>query len=77
MEEFAKIAIIENEIEAGLLDSILNERGIPHAMKSYYDTAYDGIFQTQKGWGHVVAPLAYRDEILKIISDIRISSPSS
>ncbi len=77
MEGFVKIAIIENEIEAGLLDSILNERGIRHVMRSYYDTAYDGIFQTQKGWGHVEAPLSYRDEILKIISDIRISSPSS
>ena len=74
MEEFVKIAIIENEIEAGLLDSILNERGIPHVMRSYYDTAYDGLFQTQKGWGHLEAPSLYKEEILKIISDIRASA---
>ena len=48
-EDFRKIVILENEIEAGLMDSILTERGIPHRLKSYHDTAYDGIFQVQKG----------------------------
>ena len=51
MEDYRKIAIMENEIEARLLDSILTERDIPHLMRSYHDTAYDGLFQTQKGWG--------------------------
>lgn len=30
MEKFKKILILENEIEARLLDSVLNERNIPH-----------------------------------------------
>jgi hypothetical protein len=71
MEDFAKIATLENDFEAQLLDSILTERDIPHLMRSYHDTAYDGLFQTQKGWGHVSAPPGYREVILEILSDLR------
>ncbi|RLB24371.1 MAG: hypothetical protein DRG76_01655 [Deltaproteobacteria bacterium] len=71
MGEYIKVVIIDNDIEALLLASILEERGIPHVMRSYYDTAYDGLFQTQKGWGHVSAPREYADEIKEILSDIR------
>jgi len=70
MEEFEKILVLENEIEARLLDSVLNERNIPHRIRSYYDSAYDGIFQTQKGWGVVLAPPEYEEEILSIYEDL-------
>ena len=71
MEDYLKIAILENEIEARLLESILTERDIPHLLRSYHDTAYDGLFQTQKGWGYVGAPESYKEEISEIISDLR------
>ena len=70
MEEFKKILVLENEIEARLLDSVLNERNIPHRVRSYYDSAYDGIFQTQKGWGVVMAPPEYEEEVLSIHRDL-------
>ena len=69
-EDFKRIVVLENEIEARLMDSILTERGIPHRMKSYHDTAYDGIFQVQKGWGHVEAPEKYREEIIAIQQEL-------
>lgn len=69
-EDFKKIVVLENEIEAQLMDSILTEREIPHRMKSYHDTAYDGIFQVQKGWGHVEAPESYWDEIIAIQQEL-------
>lgn len=71
MEDYTKIVTLENEIEAGLLDSILTESNIPHLMRSYYDTAYDGLFQIQKGWGYVSAPEGYREEIMEILADLR------
>ncbi len=55
-ETYVKVDILESEIEAQLLDSILNKRNIPHHIQSYHDTAYAGLFQTQKGWGVLVAP---------------------
>ncbi len=71
MEDYIKAVTLDNEIEAGLLESILSERGIPHRMRSYHDTAYDGLFQTQKGWGCINAPESYREEIREILSDVR------
>ncbi|MBW1945172.1 MAG: hypothetical protein JRG79_10600 [Deltaproteobacteria bacterium] len=71
MEEYTKVAILDNEIEARLLDSVLTEREIPHLMRSYHDTAYDGLFQTQKGWGNVSAPDSCHQEISEILADLR------
>jgi len=40
-------------------------------MRSYHDTAFDGLFQTQKGWGYISSPEGYREEILEIVADLR------
>ncbi len=72
-EEFKKILVLENEFEGQLLDSILDERGIPHRIKSYHDSAYDGIYQAQKGWGIVLAPLGYKEEIVMIHGDLPLA----
>jgi hypothetical protein len=71
MEDYKKIAVLDDVFEAGLLDSVLSEREIPHCMRSYYDTAYDGLFQTQKGWGYVAAPEGYEAEVTEILADLR------
>jgi len=70
-EEYKKVATLENEIEARLLDSILNERNIPHLITSYYDTPFDGLYQTLKGWGYISAPGACIEEIREIITHLR------
>jgi hypothetical protein len=76
-EPYVKVDILENEIEAQLLDSILKERGIPHRIQSYHDTAYNGLYQLQKGWGHIRAPLSWSEEIRGILSEIRATQTSS
>ncbi|MTI71944.1 MAG: hypothetical protein FH751_16985 [Firmicutes bacterium] len=73
MSSLIKILILENEVEANLLDEILKDKNIPHIIRSYHDLAYDGIFQTQKGWGHVEALDKYKEEILEIYNDIKQS----
>ena len=75
MEEFKKILVLENEMEAQLMDSILDERDIPHRLKSYHDSAYDGIYQVQKGWGRLEAPERYREEIIAIYQDLPLQNP--
>ncbi len=70
-----KIAELNNAIEAGLVDSILLDRSIPHIMRSYHDSAYDGLFQTMKGrWGCVLAPKEHADAITGIIEEIRLQA---
>jgi hypothetical protein len=68
---FIRIAIVENAIEAQLLSSFLTQYGIPHRLRSFYDTAYDGLFQFQKGWGEILGPPDCRDIILDALNDLR------
>jgi len=71
MEKYENILILDNDIEANLLASILEERGIPHVIKPHHDSVFSGIFEPQFGWGQLDAPAAYRDEVLEIYNDIR------
>ena len=70
MSKPVKILTFKNEIEAMLLDEILNEKKIPHFLRSYHDSAYDGLWQTQTAWGHIEAPEEYREEILQTYNDM-------
>jgi hypothetical protein len=70
-ETFITITVLENAVEAQLVASILEEREIRHRIRSHHDTAYDGLFQTQKGWGDLEAPGANQQEIMEIIDQIR------
>ena len=70
-QDFINIAILENVIEAQLITSILDEHETPHRIRSFHDTAYDGLFQFQMGWGSLFAPLSNKKEILEILNDVR------
>ena len=69
--QYTKIVVLDSAIESQLVCSILDERRIPYLARSYHDTAYDGLFQAQKGWGEIRAPRSFTDEILEIINDVR------
>ena len=70
MSRTVKILALQNEFEAMLIGDILKERGIPHILKSYHDSVYDGLWQTDSSWGHLEAPEDYRDEILDIFNNM-------
>jgi len=70
--DFVDIAILENIVEAQIMESILTEQKIPHRIQSYHDTAYDGLFQAHMGWGQLWAPPAFRQQILEILNEIRL-----
>lgn len=69
--EYIHIAPIENAIEGQLMGSILTDQDIPHRIRSFHDTAYDGLYQFQKGWGEITAPAKHRASILDILEKIR------
>jgi hypothetical protein len=70
MKNNVKILVFQNEIEAMLLDEILTGKQIPHLLRSYHDSAYDGLWQSQSGWGHLEAPEEYRQEILNAYNEM-------
>ena len=65
-----KVLDFNNEFEAKLLDEILNEKNIPHLIRSYHDSVYDGLWQMQSSWGHLEAPQEYKAEILLTYSQM-------
>jgi len=70
MNKQVKVLMFQNEIEAMLLHEILTDKEIPHIIRSYHDSAYDGLWQLQSGWGHIEAPEEYREEILATYSEM-------
>jgi hypothetical protein len=66
MSKTVKILVLNSEVEARLLSGLLSERRIDHMIRSYHDSAYDGLWQTQQGWGDLVAAENDRTEIMEI-----------
>lgn len=64
-----KILSLSSEIEAIKIKEILDGNQIPHMIRSFHDTAYDGLFQNQYGWGALEADEAYEERILNLLKD--------
>jgi hypothetical protein len=65
----------ENEAEANVIKSILAEHGIYAEIKSFHDTAYDGLFQSQYGWGLIRVSETDLPEAQRIIEEWRNAAP--
>jgi hypothetical protein len=48
----------------------LEQRGIPHAIRTFHDSAYDGLYQMQSGWGVVEAAEEHRTAIEEVYADL-------
>lgn len=46
-----RIIQIENYSEALRIKDILDTNEIPHIIRNFHDSAYDGLFQNHLGWG--------------------------
>lgn len=62
-----RILTIENQFEAQRIKDILNNANIPYIVRSYHDSAYDGLFQGQQGWGVLEADEKYEKRILELL----------
>lgn len=65
----------ENEAEANVIKSVLEEHGIYAEIKSFHDTAYDGLFQAQYGWGVIRVSEKDFPEARKIIDEWKNAVP--
>ena len=71
-EETVKIFTLEREHESlvPLIREAFSEAGIAIHFQSKFDTAYDGIFVTQKGLGDIFVFRKDRDKAEEILRDI-------
>jgi hypothetical protein len=65
-----KLITLDNQFQADLLTDALGKAGIPFLVREYKDTAYDGLFVTQKGWGTVMVEESKLDEARSISKDL-------
>lgn len=77
MDDYVKAATLDNLFEAQRLSLELDEKGIPYALKSYHDSAYNGLFQAHLGWGTVLSPREYAGLINQLLEQIRTESENA
>ena len=71
MDQWVKAGTVENRFEGDRISQALHEAGIPFLIKSFLDTAYDGLYIPQKGWGVVMVSEKNREEAEKLISEVK------
>jgi hypothetical protein len=71
MAQWIKAGIVENQFEGDRVSQALKEAGIPFVMKSFHDTAYDGLYIPQKGWGAVLVPEDIEEEAERVIAEVK------
>lgn len=69
-DRLCKILTIDNDAQAQALHEELNRLEIPHILRTYHDSAYDGLFQQSMGWGHIEAEPDYKDAICNAFDEL-------
>lgn len=62
------VRVLKNQIEAQVVESVLREEGVRFVIRTFEDTAYDGIFIAQKGYGQVLVEEEDRERAEKILA---------
>jgi hypothetical protein len=65
-----KLITLDNQFQADLLTDALGKAEIPFLVREYKDTAYNGLFVTQKGWGTVMVDESKLEEARFISQDL-------
>ncbi len=65
-----RILTLDNQFEAQKIKEILDREGIPHIIRSNRDSAYDGLFLGQQGWGVLIADEKYEKRILELLKKL-------
>ena len=65
----------QNDAEAQALASLLREHGIETVIRTFRDTAYDGLFQAQYGWGVIRVAEADYETAMRIVREWKGAAP--
>lgn len=66
---------VSGRVEALQIQAILEQEQIPVFIRTYEETAYDGLFVTQKGWGEIWVAEGRIEEARRIIEELRKNPP--
>jgi len=68
---WVKAGTVENRFEGDRVSQALEEAGIPFLIKSFHDTAYDGLYILQKGWGVILVPEIFCETVEKMMAELK------
>ena len=68
--DLVRVHTVEHRFEADLLVQALRQENIPVLLRRFEETAYDGLFVTQMGWGALLVPGDYQEEAATVISRV-------
>jgi hypothetical protein len=68
-DSFVRAQLLKSQFEAHHAQILLEEAGIASIVVSFHDTALDGLYQSQKGWGELRVPEARLAEAKKILAE--------
>ena len=68
--DMVRVHTVENRFEADLLVQALRQENIPVLLRRFEETAYDGLFVTQMGWGAILVPGDYEEEAARVVSRV-------
>ena len=71
-----RVTTLENRFETDLITDALDQEGIEHVVKPFQDSAYDGLFVTQKGYGLLLVEESQADRAREIVAAVRESVES-
>ena len=70
-DQWVKVGTVENRFEGDRISQALKEAGIQFLIKSFMDTAYNGLYILQKGWGAVMVSEKNKEEAERLIFEIK------
>ena len=70
MAEIERILVIESYGKAVILETHLEEAGIPHVVQAFNDPAFGSFWRREEGWGLLLAPAEFRERIEQIYADL-------
>jgi hypothetical protein len=68
--DLVRIHTVENRFEADLLVQVLRQENIPVLLRRFEETAYDGLFVTQMGWGALLVPGDYEEAAARVVNRV-------
>jgi len=70
--KFVKLCNTTSEIEALSIKALLEDEGIECIVRSYQDTAYNGIYTLLKGWGDILVREEDLERATKLLKERNI-----
>ena len=74
-EEFVPVKVAESAFEADRFRAGLEQEGFTVLVRTFHDTAYDGIYVAQKGWGYVEVPRKDQERAGRVVEELERAFP--